>query len=204
MPDTTRHDRNWEAFRYVSGEMPEEDRRAFELRLPDDASLCDAVEQAVELNEAICLASRAIVDVPPRPSTWDTLCRRPEAWAAALAACVLLAVGISWMVSVRQGPTERIASGAGALPTNPRDGLEAGVSLAWADLQRQDLQPPVVGNAQTPPPTPWTEPFDAEKLEQIQSALDVAVLDLSVQTTPPKWLLTAVAGERQANAKETP
>ena len=205
MQSMTHDDRSWEAFRYVYGEMTEEDRRAFELRLADDESLCDEVEQAVELNEAIRLASPEPIRV--RHLAWDALPLRRVMWGAALAASVLLAMFIGRAVSIRRAQPEAVAPLAGTSPGEPPGGVEgrgveersveAGVSLVWADLRRRDAD----GAATEPwtgPTGRWAGPAAVAEVEELPAGLEDPA-----EGMPPQWLLTAVAGGSN-DTKETP
>jgi hypothetical protein len=193
MQVSTHDDRNWEAFRYVCGEMTEEDRQSFELRLAEDESLCDEVARAVELNEAIRLSSAKPIDV--HHSAWDALPLRSVMWGAALAASVLLALFVGRADSIRRGTSDGAAPSVAASPGEPQRGLdprgvEAGVSLVWADLQRRDDGGAAAGR--------WGGPTGDAGFEDFQAGLEDPA-----EGMPPQWLLTAVAGGSK-EAKETP
>lgn len=188
MSDGKRDDLRWSAFRYVAGEMPDDERALFELRLQSDDAACDAVEQAVEIGEAV----RSVADGRrvTRRSAREDWSRSTAAWLAALAASilVLIYVGRSLFFAAPQGG-DMVMPGI-ASPAESGNGVETVVSLAWADLQRREE---FESDALTPS---WTEPPEAAALDEMQSDMD------DVQT-PPQWLLTAVAGRRQ-DLKETP
>lgn len=91
---------DWLAFCYVSGELLDDDRTAFEVRLADDQDACEAVARAVELMQAIVVAQslgnpQLVTSVVSRGViNW----RRRLAWMSmgATAALVLVAAWIQW------------------------------------------------------------------------------------------------------------
>ncbi len=56
--------RSWLAMRYVLGELSESDRNAFEVRMADDLTICEAVTAASRL----LLATRAALELDDEPS----------------------------------------------------------------------------------------------------------------------------------------
>lgn len=83
----------WTAFLYVAGELPEDDRQAFEQLLAEDTAAQDAVVEAVRLSETIIAAEdQHIIAFPVTKreasrSNW-------KSWVPAAAAAVLLIVGL--------------------------------------------------------------------------------------------------------------
>src|SRR6188508_2035484 len=83
-------DRDWEAFRYVAGELSAEEAASFEARLENDPALCDAVANAVEFGDSVVQAlkapvSRRVVYGRPEPVRWRG---RKFAWLAVAAGLV--------------------------------------------------------------------------------------------------------------------
>jgi hypothetical protein len=186
MPESTHDDRSWEAFRYVYGEMSETERTSFELRMRDDEALCDAVEQAVELTEAIRLSPPEAVEIKRAPLA----VRRPRpAMHWAIAAAAVFAVGVGATAWLQRERPERAGRVADSHSPAPSAALEAGVSLAWADLHRHQ-----VGTAADD----WAPPGDPSGIVDLSPEIDD-----SAGGKPPQWLLTAVAGERP-DRKEMP
>lgn len=184
MQNGERNDLRWSAFRYVVGEMPDDERSHFERRLQDDEAACDAVEQAVAIREAIRLASDTGAVVVER-STRNTFARHPVAWGAVLATAALLLFYIGR--NMPTAPSEReVAATSGTIP----GGVETVVSLAWADLQHRETLESGESAA------PWTTPTDIPTFEDMQS-------DMNEIEAAPQWLLTAVANGSE-RIKETP
>lgn len=174
MQDETRDDLAWLAFRYVNGEMTSHQRSRFEERLAGDEAACDAVEQAVELSEALCRAAERRVARRP----WGAVLRRGAAWAA----CLMVAGGVAWLAW--QGPRQRGGEPAPEVAQPSAGGASAaGVSLAWARLRDQESP-----DDQDALPR-WTTP--ADPLGQ-DPAAGPAELD-ATEAEVPQWLLTAVS-----------
>jgi hypothetical protein len=141
------NDLHWLAFRYVAGEMTAAEEEHFEQRLADEQGLREAVEQAVELNEAIRLVHAEPVPISSRRNRF--LLRRPAIWAAGLAASLFLAFGLIWSVyhtSQRPG-----VSGNGNEFSNASSATDSEVARAWVELRdradneaSQPAQPEVV------------------------------------------------------------
>lgn len=166
----SRDELHWLAFRYVSGEMSDGERVQFERRLADDETACDAVEQAVEMSEAIRLGASEPLSTPRSRVT--VFLRHPATWVA----CLLLAITLAWLNSIGlqrpgDGAAERIVE-------------QAGVSLAWAALRDRQIAEEI-GDA-----TPrWADPADTVDLGMESSVGDLDATDARV----PQWLLTAVS-----------
>jgi hypothetical protein len=106
-------DLDWAAFRYVSGELVDADRLAFEDRLEHDQAAREAVAAAVELAGAIRL-------VGGEPPIVARRTRHPLFWGlgAAIAAGLLLWLVPAWLAT-----------------HHGQAGNE--VALAWSDLRGQ-------------------------------------------------------------------
>jgi ferric-dicitrate binding protein FerR (iron transport regulator) len=165
---------DWLAFQYVAGELTADEEEQFERRLAEDQTAREAVERAVELKEAIQLASASWV--PARRTQRRLAVRRSLAWAGALAASLLLAIGLLRTISttphVVNPPPDR------NLPEEDSRASEA-VARTWVELRRSPA--PEALAADTPPPEPLVaSEFGVE---------DVTETDVSV----PQWMLTAFA-----------
>jgi hypothetical protein len=183
---------HWLAFRYAAGEMTAGEEQAFELRLADDQQAREAVEQAVELGEALrvvaaeampSLRSRTLM---PRAATGMP---RPATWIAAISACVLVACGLAWLISAgRPGANAPHAAdgsaskGGASSATTP-----ATLALEWAAVrQRQESAAPSAAV------TPWNDAADWSAMSNASSA-DVQPADEPI----PQWLMIAVSDASQ-------
>jgi hypothetical protein len=80
-------DLEWDAFRYVSGEMLPDEHAAFETRLADDVEAAEAVVEAVRLSQAIAAAGSR----PVCPGVAPAVARSRRGWLVAGVACSLAA-----------------------------------------------------------------------------------------------------------------
>jgi hypothetical protein len=55
----------WQAFRYVSEEMTEDEAEAFEVELTENLAACEAVARAVQIRQAVFAVERDAVEVKP-------------------------------------------------------------------------------------------------------------------------------------------
>jgi hypothetical protein len=97
----TKQDLDWLAFRYVAGEMTDDESAAFELRLADDQLARDAVVEAVQLGECIVAieSQTPVVAVASAPAQG----RWMEFFLAA-AACGLLIATVAYQSGERSSP----------------------------------------------------------------------------------------------------
>lgn len=95
MTDERMDGADWLAWRYVAGELTEEEARAFERQLADEQPARESVAEAVELWQAIAAAAQPPCVAPVMPaSVWDRI-RRPAGWiSVGAAACLALVLGI--------------------------------------------------------------------------------------------------------------
>lgn len=86
-------DLEWNAFRFVSGEMTDDQQAAFEIQLGDSPAAAVAVSRVLELGAAIERASSrpAVVVVPASTPSQAEPGRSSIVVVAALAACALVA-----------------------------------------------------------------------------------------------------------------
>lgn len=115
--ETIQEERDWRAFRYVTGEMKADEAAAYERDLAGDEAACQAVAQAVELVEAIGLVAPGLIGVAPGRSN-RVLTRRSWRLAAAgslLATAALLALlaivpgQVGWWRSGESDPAGELA-----------------------------------------------------------------------------------------------
>lgn len=162
---------HWLAFRYVSGEMTDQEQELFEQQLAEDQAAREAVEQAVEMLEAVRLVSSEPASL--RPSIF----RRRIAWVAAAAAGLFLIVCTSWWRSVTPPNPDSAGQHADHVlaPNHAPDSAQ--VVSAWAELQREQVrEDPAFGPAEPDMPPN---------------------ADMEIVESPPSWLLTAVLAETQ-------
>jgi len=168
MTNKDSYDLDWQAFRYVAGEMSSDEAAVFERRLADDQSAREAVADAVELAQALAtLGPEAREDTRPVPKarlgsgkrTW----RRRAVWTVAgTAACVALIV-TSWLY--RGGETAQSTDLS----------LEQ-LALLWSQIG-EELDPRELDE--------WAEDFSDDPTDQ----------DADV---PPSWMLAAVSESANA------
>lgn len=187
---------HWLAFRYATGEMTAEEEQDFERRLADDQLAREAVEQAVELSEAVRLAE---VEAPrvyllrPTPRV-----RSPAVWTTAAAALLLVIGAGTWLVNWGEfsSPADRAAGGANGSEAEAAD-QETSLALEWAALRehREGESPAAPFPTRGTDDTSWLDEYGEIGAENGSAAESVASL--------PEWLLTAVADETKSG-KETP
>jgi hypothetical protein len=133
---------DWLAFRYVAGEMTADEEERFEERLARDQLAREAVDHAVELNEAIRLvASESAPVIASRVrhsgSREGRAIRRSMAWGTAALACLALVACLVWLTSgSHQGPVargDRESQGPEFSPSS----LQDRTALAWAGLRHE-------------------------------------------------------------------
>lgn len=169
-------DRHWQAFRYVAGEMTAAEEACFEERLADDQAVREAVEQAVALHEATRLA---ILESATSLSPRERPARRAALiWAASLAACVLLALGV-WFAGWKK-PAVPGEPGEIARHLEPEGNA---VARAWVELRGQSESEGIE------PQPPQSEALTASTL----GAADMIETDISV----PPWMLAAFSAQDQ-------
>lgn len=169
---------HWLAFHYVAGEMTDFEQNLFEKRLAADQDAREAVEQALELQQAV-----ALVSAEPRFAFRSVrlACRRPVAWAGTAAACLFLAVCLAWLVRPN-APLTKSTSTAKDSPS---------LASAWTDIRHARI----------------TEDSGFGLTERIDAPLPAqAASGITENEQPdaiPSWLLAAVFAETQ-QIKEKP
>lgn len=131
---------NWLAFRYISDEMSEAEVDAFETRLNPESdafevAACEAVARAVQLNDAVAVASAD--DVRPvsqltreQTSRGDLTARRVSVLAASV---TVLAVGWALALPVSSPSVEVVDSPAPRPAESTSDDTTSELVLIWAD-----------------------------------------------------------------------
>lgn len=167
----------WLAFRYVSDELDDSTRQAFEARLLHDSEACAAVVQAVDLlGVCLQLESAGAGDCPVRPF--------PRRSVFALTSVVLAA---SILLATVANPWSRTAG-------DQQEGAEQVIplELAWSSLPREpDLPVPEMALDD------WRVDLAAD--EDGGSMLDP---DGELASNPPHWLLVAVDGVDSSGVSE--
>lgn len=208
MADHQPLDVDWLAFRYVAGEMTDDERDAWEIRLADDQAAREAVAAAYELTQAVAalppsvwecgspvaaapspLAGRATSAAAPRSS------RSPIAWWASAAAALLAAV-VGWNV------WDRASSPAPSFDANVEPDRE--LALLWSRTRHSRPGSLIDSTVETPSSDMAEDVGDATT-----DAADVATLDSPPDDSPdgaldspaarplgvaPSWMLSAVSG----------
>jgi len=93
---STDSDFNWLAFQYVAGELAADECEAFELRLADDQSACEAVARAVDILGVLAGARPTDLPSVPQASTVGRPWRRLAA-VACVAALVVLGISLQFL-----------------------------------------------------------------------------------------------------------
>ncbi len=185
MQNGERNDLRWSAFRYVVGEMPDDEPLAFRATIAGRRSglRCRGTSRGDTGGDPSRFGYRRAVVV--ERSTRNTFARHPVAWGAVLVTAALLLFYIG-----RNMPTAPSEREVAATSENIPGGVETVVSLAWADLQHRETLESGASAA------PWTTPTDIPTFEDMQS-------DMNEIEAAPQWLLTAVANGSE-RIKETP
>lgn len=126
-------ERNWIAFQYVTGELSDAERDAFEERLLDDLAACEAVAAMSEL----CQQYQHATDVEPASSIHHTptptVFSRLRSWVAV--ASTLAAV--VWLFVLLDGTETPSVSSINPTETEDAAGLIAG----WANSEPEETLP---------------------------------------------------------------
>ena len=165
-------DLEWNAFRFISGEMTDDEQAAFEVQLGDNPAAALAVSRVLQLGGAIELASsRPTVVVTPSnkvPSQAESG-RSSIVVAASLAACVLV-VSLLLPASKTKTPNTNVAQ-----TSQPAEVIDT-----WLDVEPLQVT---------------LEPIDAGEDEGMELAmLEPVDLDASDEVVPD-WMYAAFQDE---------
>ncbi|WP_152052273.1 hypothetical protein [Tautonia marina] len=167
----------WFAFRYVSDELDDSTRHAFEARLLHDSEACAAVAQAVDLlGVCLQLESAGAVDCPVRPFPRRSVFALTTVFAAA-----------SILVATVANPWSRT-------PADQQEGAGQTIplELAWSSLPREpDLPVPEITLDD------WRVDLAAGEDEGPMHDPDG-----ELAPNPPHWLLVAVDRADSSGASE--
>jgi len=199
-------DLHWLAFRYAVGELPGDEEAAFERRLADDQSAREALEQVVELKEAMRIAASdavradaastaAPLAAPLSDDAATPSSQRPNwtAWALAAVTGIALTACLVWL---SQQNAQQAGDGD---PQQARDNSQpaadslageetdsASIAAAWAELHNRQVRDPA------------ELAVDWEDVAEADSAPLPADTGAS-EAGLPDWLLTAVASESKGD-----
>jgi hypothetical protein len=172
---------NWQAFRYIAGEMNATEQERFEQLLAEDQPARQAVAAAVELSQASVLALG--MSQPPvwRAPVWGGVEQRHRwmGWVVGVAAC--LALVAAWLAQ-REAPVQSASLQSEAL------------ALQWSEVREQQHE---LADAALADPSPESilstdepEPLDAWPLADDNAAV------------APDWMLAAVFEQRELGDSE--
>ena len=113
VPSPDDQDLDWQAFRYISGEMSADELAAFERLLGVDQSAREAVARSVELLGQMSTVPGSTVETV-RPN------RHPKIFAAVMTVAALIVVCLSF-ATFREAPTDEPGRTLIALWSEPRD-----------------------------------------------------------------------------------
>ncbi len=131
---------SWLAFRYVSDEMSDVEVDAFEVRLnPDspefDLAACEAVARAVQLNDAVAMASEAAVRPVVEQASGQTSRRDVTARRVSLMVASVTVIAVGWALTLPTSPPrgQVVDSPAPQSVNSPSDDATGELVLIWAD-----------------------------------------------------------------------
>lgn len=183
MGSTPQSDRDWEAFRYIAGEMSAAESEAFEARLETDQALREAVAAAVELTQAVAILGVESLQTPPavhQPCV--AIARRRWAYVATVAVTVCLAfVAVYWLPRFDRG--EEVAKNDAYVTEDSEHSLAA-VAESWTAFRDSQRLQEQMQAAESEDTAHWTE-ADLETLES------ESLLAEHSDPPVPAWLLAA-------------
>ncbi len=175
-------DLDWQAFRYVAGEMSSAETATFERQMADYPAVCEAVAGAVELTAAVAAAEmQPVVSIAERPVAEN----RTAQWIAlAVAACVMIAAfyfltdpSSDWASRPRQSVAASANDEAGKL------------AAAWGDTFDRVAGDAFLGVDAVAEPSK-SEVMRPEESESVELT----------ELRSPSWMLEAIAGIAGADA----
>ncbi len=129
---------SWLACRYISDEMSDTELDAFESRLnPDSSALelaaCEAVARAVQLNDAVAVASEAIAQPAPQIAGEQTSRRNVVARRVSLVAASVTVLAVGWALTLPTSPQREVVDSPAPQPVESTSDLSGELVLIWAD-----------------------------------------------------------------------
>ena len=179
---------DWQAFRYVAGEMEAAEAASFERRLDGDLAACEAVARAVELTHAVALAEEEATAQSAAIGSARPVDRRRRPWArhAALAIATAAACLAVMLLRPRDEFRRSIPSEGGvAAPAAADAGVDPveQLAVAWSETGEQLAALDVDA---------WpAEADEPGEVAEVLSDADAAADDES--ELAPSWMLAAVA-----------
>lgn len=172
---------DWQAFRYIAGEMNAVEQERFEELLGEDQPARDAVAAAVELAQASTLALSTASPSLAWPPAWRKAepSKRWMGWVVGVAAC--LALVAAWL-ALREAPVQSASLQSEAL------------ALQWSEVREQQHELADVALAE-PSPDNIISVDEAEPLDAWPLADDDAAV-------APEWMLAAVFEQRELGDSE--
>lgn len=185
-PDSSR-DLAWLAFRYVAGEMKQEEVDAFEASLEHDQTAREALAEAVEIAGAVALVAEHSQTLPIAPIWTRPHPLRSAAWMLlGAAACLALMLLVPRSGETRRG--ERVESTALDLAEPVR------VALTWSRLRDdQGSDPEVAGFSLEGEPLAWLDELSVSADHDLPAEMPGELIgDIEPEPTPPAWMIEAV------------
>ena len=191
MTPETKHELHWQAFRYVAGEMGEEERDGFEQQLASDQPAREAVVDAVELTRAVKCALQNEPVMPGESAARHSFTSWWLGAAMGSAACLLIVLGIQ----PSPVPNREAANPSSPSKTSSNDEgqvLQDDGALAarWSELrQRED--------------SPWNELTASELTagdDELGDSLSGWDVDSPIEEdgqTAPDWMMAAVSAAKK-------
>ena len=129
---------SWLACRYISDEMSDTELDAFESRLNPDSSAfelaaCEAVARAVQLNDAVAVASEAIAQPAPQIAGEQTSRRDVVARRVSLVAASVTVLAVGWALTLPTSPQREVVDSPAPQPVESTSDLSGELVLIWAD-----------------------------------------------------------------------
>lgn len=172
-----REQRDWQALRYVLGELPDAETRCWEKRLADDQPAREAVADAVELVQCVNLVETERADVPVTPidpQVPTVSYGVGSAWAAGVGGTLVVVLALSTLLLPRPVATQR-------QPTPGLPVVDPQLAIIWGE-NHESLDDPL-----------WpSEHFETapDDLPAAEADLELAPSDASRGT----WIREAVWG----------
>lgn len=190
-----RDERDWQAFQYLTGELPPDAARDFERQLADDPRVRMSLVRMTQLHELLA-ASQNLPAVPtPGPVATGRGDRSAARWGLAVATlCLVVTAVVSWS-SVSDAPERRESttqqSDAAAAPESPVEDSEQLATLVEFWTHSSSPQDSLA---------PDTGAFESEA--DGAGLADSSTLSASSFVDVPGWMLVAVADLQEPGSGE--